>query len=113
VSITTLMVHDVVLVRATTAESRYGDDVKDWSDTTRTDSKGWVAQRARTEDVDGREAQVHDHVVYLPAGTDVTGLDRVEWDDRTFEVVGPVNRAWSPLRRGEHHVELDVRLVEG
>jgi hypothetical protein len=113
VSITTLMVHDVTLVRAGTAESRYGDDVKDWTDAERTASKGWVAQRARTEDVDSREAQVHDYVVYLPAGTDVTGLDRVEWDDRTFEVVGPPNQAWSPLRRGEHHVELDVRLVEG
>lgn len=112
-SVRLLMVHDVVLVRAGTVESRYGDDVKDWSGTTRTEVKGWVAQRARDEVVDGREAQVHDYVVFLPAGTDVTGLDRVEWDDLTFEVVGPPNRAWSAKARGEHHVELDVRLVTG
>jgi hypothetical protein len=107
------MVHDVTLVRAGTAESRYGDDVKDWSSATRTLSKGWVSQRDRSEDTDSREAQVQGFVVYLPAGTDVSGLDRVEWDDFTFDVVGPPNRAWSPKLRGEHHVELDIRLVEG
>ncbi len=107
------MVHDVTLVRSGSATSRYGDSVRDWSTAARTESRGWVAQRDRTEVVDGREAQVHGHVVYLPAGTDVTGLDRVEWDGLTFEVTGPPNRAWSALKRAEHHIELDVRLVEG
>jgi hypothetical protein len=113
VSVRLLMVHDVTLVRAGTVESRYGDDVKDWSAATETTSKGWVSQRARTEDIEAREAQVHDYVVYLPTGTDVTGLDRVVWDDLTFEVVGPPNHAWSAKRRASSHVELDVRLVTG
>lgn len=108
-----MMVHDVTLVRAASATSRYGDEVKDWANATRVDTIGWVAQRDRDEDVDSREAQVRSYVVYLPPGTDVTGLDRVEWDDLTFEVEGPPNRAWSPKMRGEHHLELDIRLVTG
>lgn len=112
-SLTALMVHDVTLVRAGTTTSRYGDSVKDWSAAERTSSKAWVAQRDRSENLDGREAQDRTFIVYLPAGTDVTGLDRVEWADLTLEVVGPPNRAWSPKLRGEHHIELDARVVEG
>jgi head-tail adaptor len=113
VSITALMVHDVTLVRAGTTASRYGDDVKDWPTAERTTTKAWVAQRNRAENLDGREAQDRTFIVYLPASTDVTGLDRVEWDGLTLEIVGPPRRAWSPKLRGEHHIELDARLVEG
>jgi hypothetical protein len=107
------MVHDVVLIRAGSTTSRYGDEIRDWSAAERTTVKGWVAQRDRSENVDGREAQDRTFIVYLPAGTDVTGLDRVEALGLTLEVVGPPNRAWSPRLRGEHHVELDGRVVTG
>jgi len=113
VSLVSLMVHDVTLVRAGTTESRYGDDVKSWGDATRTTSKGWVSQRDRSEDLDSREAQVTGWVLFLPAGTDITGLDRVEWEDLTFEVDGPTNPAWSPRLNAVHHIEINLRRVEG
>jgi hypothetical protein len=113
VSLTSLMVHDVTIVRAGSTTSRYGDTVRDWSTATETVTKGWVAQQDRSEDLDGREAQDRTFIVYLPASADVTGLDRVEWDGLTLEIVGPPRRAWSPKLRGEHHVELDARLVTG
>ena len=112
-SLTSLMVHDVTIARAGTTESRYSDDVRDWSTATETVTKGWVAQQDRAEDVDGREAQDRTFIVYLPASADVTGLDRIEWEGLTLEVVGPPRRAWSPKLRGEHHVELTCRLVTG
>lgn len=113
VSLTSLMVHDVTLVRAGSTESRYGDSVKDWASSTSTTSKGWVSQRAREEVLDGREAQTTEWVLFLPAGTDVTGLDRVEWEGLTFEVDGPANDAWSPRMNAVHHIEINLRRVTG
>lgn len=112
-SLTKLMVHDITLVRAGTTTSRYGDTTKDWASTTETVVKGWVSQRDRSENLDGREAQDTGWVLYLPAGTDVTGLDRVEWEGDTFEVDGPKLPAWSPRSKAVHHLEISLRRVEG
>lgn len=112
-SVASLMVHDVTLIRAGSVESRYGDDVKDWSAASETTVKGWVAQRDRSEDRDSREAQVTGWVLFLPAGTDITGLDRVGWEGLTFEVDGPQLPAWSPRMNAVHHIEINLRRVEG
>lgn len=112
-SVTALMVHDVTLVRAGSATGRYGDAVPDWATATSTAVKGWVSQQSRSEVLDGREAQVSAWVLYLPAGTDVTGADRVEWEGLTFTVDGPVLPAWNPRTNSVHHLELSLRLVEG
>lgn len=107
------MVHDVTLVRAGSTTSRYSDQVKDWAAATRITVKGWVSQRDRDEVTDSREAQVTGWVLFLPAGSDITGLDRVEWEGLTFEVDGPVNDAWSPRLKGVHHLEVNLWRVTG
>lgn len=112
-SLTSLMVHDVTVVRAGSVETRYGDDVKDWSAATETTVKGWVSQGDRVEDVDSREAQSRSFTVFLPADTDVTGLDRLVWEGLTLEVVGPPNWAWNPRMNAVHHIELTAREVTG
>lgn len=111
-SLTSLLVHDITVVRAGAATDRYGAAEKNWDAATETDIKGWVTQISGIEDrTDGREAQVGTWVLYALDTADILGGDRVVWGSYTFEVDGPPNRAWTP--RGEHHVEARLRLVEG
>lgn len=106
-----LLVHDVSLLRAGSTTSRYGDETKDWATATRTTTKGWISQQARSEDRDNREAQISGWVLFVGPQEDVTGLDRVEWNDLTFEVDGPPLPAYRP--QGLHHYELALRRVTG
>lgn len=110
--IATLFCHEVRILRAATVEDRYGNQAKDWSSPRRRTVRGRVVQRGRDETgTDGREARITGWVCYLPAGTDVTALDRVQWGGVTYEVKGVPNRA--PDRWGEHHVECDLLRVDG
>lgn len=106
-----LLTQTVTFVRAGSTENRYGDDEKDWAAATRTTTKGWVAQQAHSEDRDQREARVSGWVLFVAPTVDVTGLDRVEWNDLTFEIDGPPLPAYRP--QGLHHYEVPLRLVEG
>ena len=107
-----LLVHDVIILRPALGTSRYGDARKDWVTSTEIETSGWVARRSESEDrSEGREAQVSEWVLYLDADADIQAGDRVVWESTTFEVDGPPNHAHTP--RGEHHVEADLRLVEG
>lgn len=110
-TITTLFCHEVRILRASTTTDRYGNDQKVWTSPRRRTSRARVAQRSRAEDNDGREARVTDWVCYLPAGTDVSALDRIQWGDQTFEIKGVPNRAFD--RHSEHHLELDLERVDG
>ncbi len=111
-SFASMLVHDLTIVRPGTTTDRYGNVTKDWSNPTETAVKGWVAQQEGTEVLDGRDAQIRRWICYLPAGTDITGSDRVVWGTVTFEVSGPPNRAWHPSM-GEHHVEAVLLAVVG
>ena len=110
-TITTLFCHEVRILRASTTTDRYGNAAKVWTSPRRRTSKARVVQRSRSEDNDSREARVTGWVCYLPAGTDVTALDRIQWGDLTYEIKGVPNRAFD--RHQEHHIELDLSLVEG
>ena len=110
-SLQSLLVHDVTVVTPGSTTDRYGNTVADWATSTSTTVKGWITQSSGTENEDGRDAQIGEWRLFLPAGTVVDGHARVEWGGITFEVVGPPERAWTP--RGEHHVEVQLRVVEG
>jgi hypothetical protein len=105
------MCHEVTIVRAGSTIDRYNAAVKDWSTATRRASRARIVQRSSDEDRDGREARLTGWICYLPAGTVVTALDRIVWNGVTYEVKGRPNRAFD--RHKEHHVEVDLDLVEG
>lgn len=105
------MVRDITILRAAAATDVYGNTTDNWSAATSTAAVGWVTDRESGEDTRDRDQQTRLWKLYAPADTDVTGHDRVVCDSLTFEVVGPPARVWTP--RGEHHVEADLRLVEG
>lgn len=110
-TLASLLVHDVTLIEPGETTDRYSNTVKDWDNTTDTVVKGWVSQRSALEDHDQREAQVSDWILYLHPDAAITGEYRVSWSGITFEVDGPPNPAWTP--RGEHHLEVPLRVVAG
>jgi hypothetical protein len=105
------MVRNATIVTPGVTTDRYNNASKNWTAATRTPVKAWISQRNRAEVLGNREAQLSDWIAYLPAGTEIDGGDRIEWESLTFEIDGPPNPAWSP--RGPHHVEVQLRLVEG
>jgi hypothetical protein len=106
------MVHDVTVVHAGTTTDRYGNTVKDWTTASSSSTRGWVSRSSTVELTDGgREGQMSGWIAYLPVDTVVAGGDRVTWNGVTFEVDGPPNQAWTP--RGPHHIEAQLRVVEG
>lgn len=111
-TLVSLLIHDVTIVSPALVANRYGGMEKDWDNATDVTTKGWVAQRSTTEEIGGgREAQVSEWVCFLHPDETVEAADRISWGDITFEVAGTVNPAWSP--RGEHHLEVPLRVVTG
>lgn len=71
----------------------------------------WVAPKRSGEDTVRADRQSIDQVGWFPAGTDITGSDRVVVRGKVFEVVGPP-RDWVHPRSGEvAYVEADLRSV--
>lgn len=120
-SLAGLLCHEVTILRPATTTDRYGDQVATLTGARRWTSPARVVQTDRAENSTGRrvltaqhetrQARITDWLCYLPAGTDVTALDRIVWNGLTFEVRGVPNRA--PDRRSEHHVECDLTRVDG
>jgi hypothetical protein len=106
-----LMVHRIGIVTPAATVDAYGNTVDDWATATTVDTVGWVAQPGNDEDTADRDQQTRLWKLFAPDDTVITGHDRVTWQTLTFEVVGPPFRSWTP--RGEHHIEADLKLVEG
>lgn len=97
--------------RAGAVEDDYGNTLP--GNVATTETLGYVEQVEAEEFTVGRETYRADWKVFLPAGVDVDGSDRIEYGDRTFEVIGPPHEVWNPRTRGVHHVELRARQVTG
>jgi head-tail adaptor len=101
----------VTRLRAPLASDAYGNKVPDWAAADRLDLPARVQQASQQEDTRDRDQQTAQFLVFLPAGADVTGSDRLEWAGRTLELAGPP----SPVDayRAAHHVEARAREVLG
>lgn len=103
--------HAVTIVRPAEVTNRYGDTEPDWSAAARTPGYAWVQQRSADEVGGQRSATVSAWLAFMPAGTDVTAEDLVEWGARTLRVAGEPNPLSTPS--GVHHLEVPLDLVEG
>lgn len=73
---------------------------------------GWLSQTDQTEpQQDGRDPLVTGLVLFLPAGTEITGRHRVIIGEDTYTVEGQPHDAWSPS--ASHHLEVRLQKVEG
>lgn len=110
-SILRFFIHDVTVQRAATMAGRGADVVADWSNVEQSTIKGWMAQQSTGDSRPGRTGDTSSWLLQAPATADVRPGDRIVWRGLTFTVDGRPMPAWTP--RGEHHVEVSLRLVEG
>jgi hypothetical protein len=101
----------VTIVRAGTTTDRYGNEVRDWNNATRTDTPAWIEQQRASEDDDDRAQLTSSWLLVVPATVQLAGLDRIEYNGETFEVVGPPNVVRTPT--GPHHIEAVLSWVTG
>ncbi len=102
-------IHAVTISRRT--ETVVEDDMGQLVDGTATTSAvmGLVQPRTTKEMLDPRSAgtELADHVIFLPAGTDIRGDDTVVRGDRRYNVTGVRVFDYGGLA----HIEVDARLV--
>lgn len=111
-SLARLFVRQVDIITPASSTDSRGDTVTTWTGAAETTVQGWLGRASESEAfTPGRDALRIDGVVRVPAGTVVDGRCRVRVDGDLFEVAGTPNRAWTP--RGEHHVRIPVRRVDG
>jgi hypothetical protein len=106
-----LLREPVVILRGKPAQDRYGSRLS-FDDPDRITTVGFLQPGKAAERVGGRDTQSADAVVVLPAGTDVTGRDRLEIGGHTWHALGPPTRAVRAGQPGVHHIEVELRYVE-
>lgn len=110
-SIDRFFVRDIQIVEPSSSTDRYGSSALTYPAYGR-DVKGWLSQTGTAEpQQNARDPLVTDLVLFLPAGTAITGYSRVIIDDATYTVEGHPHEAWSPS--GEHHLEVRLQEVTG
>ncbi|MFD5838221.1 hypothetical protein ACFWHV_32430 [Streptomyces collinus] len=109
--------HAVEVEHPGTRTDRYGNQVTDWSASTRSKVEAWLQQNTAGEDTDQRDAQIGEWLMICnPVTADgqpltVYGADRVHWGELQFEVQGPPGPAYTPAEL--HHYEIRLKTVEG
>lgn len=89
-------------------EDAYGNPRPTWdAEGSGTAVYGRLEQIARDENVTDRDTQVTRWRFYMPAGTVITGRDRLATSEGVLEVEGPPRRMRTPT--GEHHVVAYLR----
>lgn len=95
------------------AESGAADEYGNPTDETTTSATVcYLEQTARSEQTAGGDVQREDWLMFLPAGTTVSGSDRVDVAGYgLFELDGPPWPVRNPREGVTHHVECRVRRV--
>lgn len=109
-----LLRQEVTVWRPGTRDAASGETVESWESPVSVGVlRGWLQPRKSSEDVDHRQQETLEGVLYLPEDADIVATDRVTIDGepRPWSVTGP------PLRRGrpggEHHLQIGVEQVAG
>lgn len=104
---------EITIVRAPLVTGYGNSLVWDWANASRTTVPAGLQPGPSTEQTGARDEVTTFYTAFVPAGTDVRVTDRVEWDDRTWEVDGEP-RAWPEPETGAgHHIEVRLRIDEG
>lgn len=71
-----------------------------------------VQPTASSESTDRGELIITSLTVYMPGGTDFVATDRARWLGDVYEVDGQP-AGWSDQAANAHHVQLQLKLVQG
>lgn len=105
--------HTVEIVRPTFTESGRGNQVADWENATRVESRGWAVDAGdTTENLDGRESTTAQWTIRGPFGADVRPSDHVVLLGIECEIVGDVLRQ-PGVTASTSHTILRLRNVTG
>lgn len=105
-----LMIYTGTLTRVaqTGTEDRYGDPTEE----TETETvKCWLYQTDQSEATAESNSQLAGADLWLPAGTDPTGLDRITVDGTIWQFIGPPVKAMNPRTGVVSHIETKVRTA--
>ena len=75
--------------------------------------KGYLAQNASTEYLDDRDMVVSRWTAFLPAGTDISHLDYINFQSQKFQVDGEPEFAYNPRTQTVSHVVCKLVVVDG
>lgn len=105
----------VTRLRAPLVTDRYGSQVRDWANATRTDipGGGLAPRPAGEEDGQGREGVIIGWTWFAPAGTDILATDRVEVRGEVHQVDGEPADWRSPFTGWHPGIAVNLRRVEG
>ena len=103
---------EVKRIRPSTKESR-GSMILDWSNTTNLTIEGCSMQPASTTlSEDGRVLGISDlYTLFTPPDADIDAGDRIEFEGKTFTVVGDVRV--QPAASRIQHKEISLRRYHG
>ncbi|MCW2870890.1 hypothetical protein [Actinacidiphila oryziradicis] len=101
--------HVVTIVRPA-GKDAFGDPL---AGAVETDVAGcFVQPRTSSERTDMQDQVITGAVVFMAAGTDVLATDKVRFNGVVYQVDGEPRR-WDDKRGNRHHLEVDLKLVEG
>lgn len=107
-----LLPHTVTRVRPSTSTDGHGNTVYNYSSpASSTSITAWLQQEKPSEPIsDGRQPLIREWLM-ITNESDINGHDRITFGTLTFEVDGPAGPSYTPA--GLHHLEVNLRLVEG
>jgi len=110
VSLDTLMTREAVIVR----RSRSGPPDAGNNPTvveSRSQTRCFLEPTSGLELSTDRSTEIGSHRAFFAAGTRLDGVDRIEVEGHTYEVIGPPEEFHMP--RGEHHVQVQLQEATG
>jgi hypothetical protein len=110
VTIESLMTRTATITRRAQTGAVGRTNTPTWVDADPVEVSCYFEQSGATEVVVGRQTQIVDATLVLPAGTELDASDRVSIDGDTYEVIGTPSRPHRP-GTGEHHVEAYLQRV--
>jgi head-tail adaptor len=107
---TAILLDEIVLYNPVYGtEDRYGNATQ--TDDVGVPLRASVSASAAIEDEEGRETRVSTYTVTVEPTADVQGTSRIEWNDKSLEVVGePLTHS---VRGLSHHKSFEVREIRG
>lgn len=73
---------------------------------------GYLEQKTSKETLLNRDTTVSTWVAYLPAGTVVSALDQILFQDQTFQVTGNPWMVFNPRTQAVDHIECELTVMQ-
>jgi hypothetical protein len=73
--------------------------------------QGYIEPTDGSEDAATRNTEIGRWFAAIPAGTNVTGWNWIEYGGRHLDIIAPPMLIYNPTTRTVHHIELDLQEV--